>query len=144
MDGCLDLTPVKIPRPQFYTYVELAIMERGDKEATLIENAGEKYGNVHLEIIPIYKTKPTLGLAVEGGVNTGQPIPRVINIQPGGSAHASGRLRVGHVILEVNGQSLAGMQHLEAARTIAEAFKRAGPDGVELLVTDKNIQINQT
>ena len=31
MDGCLDLTPVKIPRPQIYTHVDLAIMERKEK-----------------------------------------------------------------------------------------------------------------
>ena len=31
--------------------------------------------------ITVYKTKPTLGIAIEGGANTRQPLPRIINIQ---------------------------------------------------------------
>ena len=51
------------------------------KESRKIEEAKKKYGDVPLEIIPVYKTKPTLGMAIEGGANTRQPLPRVINIQ---------------------------------------------------------------
>ncbi|KFR11342.1 Whirlin, partial [Opisthocomus hoazin] len=43
--------------------------------------------------------------------------------QRGGSAHNCGKLKVGHVILEVNGTGLRGKEHREAARIIAEAFK---------------------
>ena len=46
-----------------------------------IVDAKKKYGDIPLEIIPVYKTKPTLGMAIEGGANTRQPLPRVINIQ---------------------------------------------------------------
>jgi len=31
-------------------------------------------------LINILKTKPTLGLAIEGGANTKHPLPRIINI----------------------------------------------------------------
>ena len=46
-----------------------------------IVDAKKKYGDIPLEVIPVYKTKPTLGMAIEGGANTRQPLPRVINIQ---------------------------------------------------------------
>ena len=48
-------------------------------------DAKKKYGDIPLEVIPVYKTKPTLGMAIEGGANTRQPLPRVINIQVGNS-----------------------------------------------------------
>lgn len=34
-------------------------------------------GNLH---ITVKKTKPTLGIAIEGGANTKHPLPRIINI----------------------------------------------------------------
>jgi len=36
-----------------------------------------------MEVVTIYKTKPTLGFAIEGGANTKKPLPRVLNIQVG-------------------------------------------------------------
>ena len=48
---------------------------------------------------------------------------------------------MGHVILEVNGRCLIGMEHISAAKTIAEAFKNRMVDSVELLVTDSNARI---
>ncbi|WAR30632.1 WHRN-like protein, partial [Mya arenaria] len=104
-----------------------------DLEHRHIEESRKKYGNIPLRMVYIYKTKPTLGMAVEGGANTRQPLPRVINLQPGGSAYESGGLKVGHVILEVNGQSLQGLEHVTAAKTIAEAFKDKLEDSIELL-----------
>ncbi|KAJ8300251.1 hypothetical protein KUTeg_021770 [Tegillarca granosa] len=91
----------------------------------------------------MYKSKPTLGVAIEGGANTRQPLPRVINIQPGGSAYESGGLKRGHVILEVNGQSMIGLEHVSVAKTIAEAFKDKQTDHMELLVTESNISLTQ-
>lgn len=44
------------------------------------ESAGER------QVIRIYKTKPTLGIAIEGGANTRQPMPRVAKIQVGACA----------------------------------------------------------
>ena len=31
MDECLNLKPVRIPRPQIYTHIDLAIMEKAEK-----------------------------------------------------------------------------------------------------------------
>ncbi|XP_060071925.1 whirlin-like [Ylistrum balloti] len=112
-----------------------------NEEAVLIAAAREKYGDIPLEIVTIHKTKPTLGLAIEGGANTRQPLPKVINVQPGGSAYESGRLKPGQIILEVNGQSLSGMAHIGAARTIAEAFKNKQVNHIELLVTESNAKL---
>ncbi|KAL3872400.1 hypothetical protein ACJMK2_040328 [Sinanodonta woodiana] len=108
-----------------------------------IEEAKKKYGDANFKIVYIYKTKPTLGMAVEGGANTRQPLPRVINIQPGGSAYESRGPKVGHIILEVNGQTLVGLEHLEAAKTIAEAFKDKSENQMELLVTDSNVILTE-
>ncbi|XP_076436125.1 whirlin-like [Babylonia areolata] len=98
----------------------------------------ERYGDIPLGVVYIYRCKPTLGVAIEGGANTRQPLPRVVTIQPGGSAFESGGLRVGHVILEVNGVALAGRSHTEAAKLIAESFKTREHERMELLVTDSS------
>ncbi|XP_060572635.1 whirlin-like isoform X2 [Ruditapes philippinarum] len=112
-----------------------------NSESRQIKDAKKKYGEVPLYIIPVYKTKPTLGMAIEGGANTRQPVPRVISLQPGGSAYESGGLKVGHMILEVNGKSLIGLEHITAAKTVAEAFKNSSYDYMELLVTDSDVKI---
>ncbi|KAH0615542.1 hypothetical protein JD844_004930 [Phrynosoma platyrhinos] len=59
----------------------------------------------------------------------------------GGSAHNCGQLKVGHVILEVNGVTLRGKEHREAARIIAEAFKTKDKDYVDFLVTEFNVAL---
>ncbi|KAJ6654619.1 hypothetical protein lerEdw1_006772 [Lerista edwardsae] len=92
-------------------------------------------------LIRVTKTAPTLGIAIEGGANTRQPLPRIVTIQRGGSAHNCGKLKVGHVILEVNGVALRGKEHREAARVIAEAFKAKDKDYVDFLVTEFNIAL---
>lgn len=61
--------------------------------------------------------------------------------QRGGSAHNCGQLKVGQVILEVNGLSLRGREHRDAARIIAEAFKNKEKDYVDFLVTDFNVAL---
>ncbi|KAL8174430.1 UNVERIFIED_CONTAM: hypothetical protein K2H54_044567 [Gekko kuhli] len=92
-------------------------------------------------LIRVTKTAPTLGIAIEGGANTRQPLPRIVTIQRGGSAHNCGKLKVGHVILEVNSVTLRGKEHREAARIIAEAFKSKETDYVDFLVTEFNIAL---
>ena len=62
------------------------------------------------------------------------------SLQPGGSAYESGGLKVGHVILEVNSRSMAGLEHIAAAKVIAEAFKSKTSDTMELLVTDSTVK----
>ncbi|XP_061460241.1 whirlin isoform X6 [Rhineura floridana] len=92
-------------------------------------------------LIRVTKSAPTLGIAIEGGANTRQPLPRIVTIQRGGSAHNCGQLKVGHVILEVNGVTLQGKEHREAARIIAEAFKTKDKDCVDFLVTEFNVAL---
>ena len=58
--------------------------------------------------------------------------------QKGGSAHRCGQLKVGQVILEVNGVSLRGQEHKDAARIIAEAFKTKEKDHIDFLVAELN------
>ncbi|RUS92233.1 hypothetical protein EGW08_000086 [Elysia chlorotica] len=136
MDGCLGRTLFRLPRPEVYTPVELAIMDDKKKLEATKARAREKYGEIFLDIVYIYRSQPTLGVAIEGGANTRQPLPKVINVQPGGSAFESGGLKVGHVILEVNGQPIVGLSHNAAARVIAEAFKSRTSDRMELLITE--------
>ncbi|XP_072228484.1 whirlin isoform X2 [Leuresthes tenuis] len=92
-------------------------------------------------LVRVPKTASTLGIAIEGGANTRQPLPRIVTIQRGGSAHNCGQLKVGQVILEVNGVSLRGREHRDAARLIAEAFKTKERDHVDFLVTDFNVAL---
>ncbi|XP_037652859.1 whirlin isoform X1 [Choloepus didactylus] len=92
-------------------------------------------------LVRVKKSAATLGIAIEGGANTRQPLPRIVTIQRGGSAHNCGQLKVGHVILEVNGLTLRGKEHREAARIIAEAFKTKDRDYVDFLVTEFNVPL---
>ncbi|KAM3874521.1 whirlin [Diretmus argenteus] len=92
-------------------------------------------------LVRVAKSASTLGIAIEGGANTRQPLPRIVTIQRGGSAHNCGQLKVGQVILEVNGVSLRGREHREAARLIAEAFKTKERDHVDFLVTEFNVAL---
>ncbi|KAG1943397.1 whirlin [Pimephales promelas] len=92
-------------------------------------------------LVRVAKSASTLGIAIEGGANTRQPLPRIVTIQRGGSAHNCGQLKVGQVILEVNGVSLRGKEHREAARLIAEAFKTKEKDYIDFLITEFNVAL---
>ncbi|XP_045082919.1 whirlin-like [Coregonus clupeaformis] len=94
-------------------------------------------------LVRVVKNANTLGIAIEGGANTRQPLPRIVTIQKGGSAHGCGQLKVGHEILEVNGVSLRGREHRDAARIIAEAFKNKERDHIDFLVTEFNTALLQ-
>ncbi|XP_060927964.1 whirlin [Limanda limanda] len=90
-------------------------------------------------LVRVVKNSNTLGIAIEGGANTRQPLPRIVTIQKGGSAHTCDQLKVGQVILEVNGISLRGREHKEAARIIAEAFKTKDMDHIDFLVIEPGL-----
>ncbi|KAG8554441.1 hypothetical protein GDO81_003797 [Engystomops pustulosus] len=92
-------------------------------------------------LVRVMKTAPTLGIAIEGGAKTRQPLPRIVTIQRGGSAHNCSKLHVGQVILQVNGVSLQDKEHREAARIIAEAFKTKEKDYMDFLVTEFNVSL---
>ncbi|XP_075909062.1 whirlin [Petromyzon marinus] len=89
--------------------------------------------------VRVPKCAPTLGIAIEGGAHTRQPLPRIVTVQEGGSAHASGLLRVGQLLLEVDGTSLRDLQHHDAARTIALAFREPSTSHISFLVADYSI-----
>ena len=60
------------------------------------------------QTVHVPKCSSTLGIAIEGGANTKQPLPRIISIQPNGAAFQAGGLRIGQLIREVDGISLEG------------------------------------
>ena len=60
------------------------------------------------DIVKIRKSKSTLGLAFEGGFDTEQKIPRIINITAEGAASENEDLRVGQLIREVDGRNVEG------------------------------------
>lgn len=96
--------------------------------------------NDEIKIIVMKKSKPTLGIAIEGGANTKLKMARLISVQPGGSAHASGELKVGHIILGVNGVETEGLYHEEIAKLIAKAFKDKN-ESVTFKVKDTNRKV---
>ncbi|OWA53701.1 putative Whirlin [Hypsibius exemplaris] len=77
---------------------------------------------VIIETVTIAKTAAFLGLAIEGGNDTNHPLPRIINIQPKGCAHINGQLKVGHVIISVNGNKLDNLSHSECVSLITGIF----------------------
>uniref|UniRef100_A0A8D8LVQ5 Whirlin n=1 Tax=Cacopsylla melanoneura TaxID=428564 RepID=A0A8D8LVQ5_9HEMI len=98
---------------------------RGDHCSSSNENEARVISEVQGQLrITVKKSRPLLGMAIEGGANTKHPLPRIINIHEKGAAFLAGGLEVGQLILEVNGVKLEGMQHQEIARLIAESFSR--------------------
>ncbi|XP_017773042.1 PREDICTED: whirlin isoform X2 [Nicrophorus vespilloides] len=86
--------------------------------------------------VTVRKTKPILGIAIEGGANTKHPLPRIININENGAAYCAGGLEVGQLILQVDGNSVEGLQHQDVARLIAESFARRDREDIEFLVIE--------
>ncbi|XP_052758536.1 whirlin isoform X6 [Galleria mellonella] len=93
----------------------------------------DHHGNLH---ISVKKTKPILGIAIEGGANTKHPLPRIINIHEHGAAYEAGGLEVGQLILAVDGHRVEGMQHQDVARLIAESFAQRDKPEIEFLVVE--------
>lgn len=55
-------------------------LQHGDQqtdESRAARVVSDHHGNLH---ITVKKTKPILGIAIEGGANTKHPLPRIINI----------------------------------------------------------------
>lgn len=87
--------------------------------------------------VVIKKTKPLLGIVIEGGSNTPQPLPRIISIHTSGAAFEAGGLKIGHIILEVDGMKMKRKRHSEVAKFIANAFYNSDKDQIEFLVTER-------
>ena len=96
-----------------------------------------------LDIIQCQVTMVTVGLSVDGGVDTNQKEIRVTAVKPGGAAHRHGFLKVtsphnynyilipwqqaGYEIVEVDGEVIRGMKHHDACVAIHKAFKSKKP-----------------
>ena len=61
--------------------------------------------------------------------------------QPNGCASSSPGLKVGQLLLQVNGQALHGLGHKDCAKTIAQAFKDRSSDYLEFTVLDNTVQL---
>ena len=48
------------------------------------------------------------------------------------------------MILEVNTECLVGLEHIAAAKTIAECFKNKSSDQMDLLVTESDVVLKKT
>uniref|UniRef100_A0A8D2QD26 PDZ domain-containing protein n=1 Tax=Zonotrichia albicollis TaxID=44394 RepID=A0A8D2QD26_ZONAL len=96
---------------------------------------GDKWGRVGIITVTVANST-----AENGEQEEGLDRPRFLHLR-GGSAHNCGKLKVGHVILEVNGTGLRGKEHREAARIIAEAFKLKDKDYIDFLVTEFNVAL---
>ncbi|XP_065202666.1 whirlin-like isoform X7 [Planococcus citri] len=105
--------------------------ERSSENAAHI--VPDQFGNLR---ITVKKTKPLLGIAIEGGANTKHPLPRIINIHENGAASEAGGLEVGQLILEVDRQKVEGMQHQAVARLIAETYANRDRKEIEFLVVE--------
>ena len=74
------------------------------------------------QTIEIPKCCSTLGIAIEGGTNTQQTLPRIISIQPTGAAYQNCDLRVGQLISEVDGFKLSGKYEVLNLLSICVTF----------------------
>ncbi|KAF2353774.1 PDZ domain, partial [Trinorchestia longiramus] len=84
--------------------------------------------------VVVAKSRPNLGIAIEGGADTKQKIPRVINIAGNGAVFEAGGIRVGQLILAVDDQSLDGKSHEEAARLISSCWLSRSRPEMEFLM----------
>ncbi|XP_078489855.1 whirlin [Ciona intestinalis] len=91
--------------------------------------------NVETQKVVIFQTVGALGLTIAGGAGTKQPLPKVVKIQRGSCSHLCGRIKIGHVIHEVNGTPLRPLKHDQVIQSIARAFKEEGRDSLELIVS---------
>ncbi|XP_046444398.1 uncharacterized protein LOC124194312 isoform X1 [Daphnia pulex] len=56
--------------------------------------------------VVIRKSKKILGVAIEGGINTRHPLPRIITIDGKGTAFEAAGLRIGQTIISVDGRPM--------------------------------------
>lgn len=71
-------------------------------EARAARVVSDHHGNLH---ITVKKTKPILGIAIEGGANTKHPLPRIINIHVSYSLTAFQQLPVAPHLVDMSHNS---------------------------------------
>ena len=86
-------------------------LEEEDSAHTFRRNVPKD--NQGFDVVQISKSKSTLGLVFEGGIDTDQKIPRIINITAEGAAAENGDLMVGQLIREVDGRNVEGKRFFE-------------------------------
>jgi len=91
-------------------------------------------GNNEAIRLEIKKNNRLLGMVIEGGKDTLQKEPRIINIQPGGQAWETAGLRVGQIIKQVDGINLKGLQHRDIAKLLWNRYSRSEGDTLSLTV----------
>ncbi|XP_059353187.1 uncharacterized protein LOC130701560 isoform X2 [Daphnia carinata] len=94
-----------------------------------------------MEVV-IRKSKKMLGVAIEGGINTRHPLPRIITIDGKGTAFEAAGLRIGQTILQVDGIQMEGLTHEEAARLIANAYADRSVPELKLLMSPSTFRPN--
>ncbi|CRK92781.1 CLUMA_CG006236, isoform A [Clunio marinus] len=110
-----------------------ASIEELQNQDNLSNIVPDENGNL---FIRVRKTKPILGIAIEGGANTKHPLPRIINIHEHGAAFEAGGLEVGQLILEVDKNKVEGMEHQDVARLIAECYANRDCNDITFLVVE--------
>jgi len=103
-----------------------------DDQRMILEEFLQDYSSPYR--LTIHKVRPTLGIAIEGGKSDRIPLPRIVYIQPDGSAYLSSGLRVGDVLLSLNDLSFVGLSHRQCALMIASAFKDSQRSTMNFLV----------
>ncbi|CAO1357137.1 unnamed protein product [Diamesa serratosioi] len=125
-----------------YRYQSMQRLPTEDNEANLVDLQNhdnishivpDEHGNLH---VTVRKTKPILGIAIEGGANTKIKLPRIINIHEQGAAFDHGGLEVGQLILEVDRNKVEGMHHQDVARLIAECYANRDRNDITFKVVE--------
>lgn len=94
-----------------------------------------------MEVV-IRKSKKMLGVAIEGGINTRHPLPRIITIDGKGTAFEAAGLRIGQTVLQVDGIQTEGLTHEEAARLIANSYADRSVPELKLLMSPSTFRPN--
>ena len=85
-----------------------------------------------IKIVELHKGPTGLGMHLKGGSDENLPIT-VRAVFPGGTAHKSGKIHPGDVIIEVNSESFENLTHKEALHKL-----KSYPQGkISLLVRDR-------
>lgn len=91
-----------------------------------------------VKIVELHKGPTGLGMQIRGGSDENLPIT-VREVFPGGTAHKSGKIHPGDVIIEVNNDSFENLTHKEALSKL-----KSYPQGIiRLLVRDRTVSLTR-
>ena len=108
---------------------EATVALRVSKPATMPRKLKSTEG---VKIVELHKGPTGLGMNLKGGTDENLPIT-VREVFPGGTAHKSGKIHPGNVIIEVNNDSFESLTHREALQKL-----KSYPQGrISLLVRDR-------